>query len=262
LLGIPGGPGLAFAVASAATHVAYNVALLRSYRVGGYGRTYPVARGTSPLLVAIGGWLLAGEHLKPLQLAGVATIAAGLFSTVLVSGRPRRDERTAIAVALLTGLTIAGYSVLDGLGARRVGDPIRYVAFLFALQGLAIAAVGFAARRRDTTSVRALDLRAGIAAGTLSVAAYGIVIWAQTRAPLALVSALRETSVISAAIISTIVFHEPVARRRIVPAIAIAAGILAIASASPHGPSRPVRRPVEGSIPTAQPGLTRPISTR
>jgi drug/metabolite transporter (DMT)-like permease len=211
------------------------------------------------LLVALGGWSLAGEHLKPLQLAGVATIAAGLFSTVLVSGRPRRSDRTAIAAALLTGLTIAGYSVLDGLGARRVGDPIRYAGFLFALQGLAIAAVGFASRRRDATSVRAVDLHAGIAAGTLSVAAYGIVIWAQTRAPLALVSALRETSVISAAIISALVFHEPVARRRIVPALAIAAGILVIAAASPYGPSRPARRPVEGSIRTPAAVLTRSV---
>lgn len=238
LVGIARAPVLAFAGASAAIHVVYSVALLRSYRIGGYGHTYPLARGTSPLLVALGGWFLAGEHLSLVQLTGVAVIAAGLFAIVLVNGRPRRSERAAIAAALLTGVTIAGYTVVDGLGARRAGDPIRYVALLFALQGVMTAALGIAARRRTATPVRGVDVRAGIAAAALSMVAYGIVIWAQTRAPLALVSALRETSVISAAIISALVFHEPIARRRIAPAIAIATGIFVIATASPRSPPR------------------------
>jgi drug/metabolite transporter (DMT)-like permease len=230
IAGTPAGAAVGFAAGSAAVHVAYTYALLHSYRLGGFGRAYPLARGTSPLLVAVGAWFLADEHLDALQLAGVGTIAAGLFSLVFVGGRPQRDDWPAIGAALLTGGTIAGYTVLDGLGVRHAGNPLGYVALLFVLQGPVVAIIAAVALRGRLRQSRGGDVRAGVSAGLLSMLAYGIVVWAQTRGPLALVSALRETSVISAALISTLVFKEPYGRRRIGPAVAVVAGILLISA--------------------------------
>ena len=148
---------------------------------------------------------------------------------MFVAGRPARSEWTAIAVALLTGVTIAGYTVIDGLGVRHAHNPFGYIALLFVLQGPVVSAIAATSLRGRLRSVRAGDVRAGLIAGALSMAAYGIVIWAQTRGPLALVSALRETSVISAALISILVFREPAGRRRIGPVITVVVGVLLIA---------------------------------
>jgi drug/metabolite transporter (DMT)-like permease len=229
VLGLPRAGAYPFAVASALIHVAYNAALLRSYRLGGFSRAYPLARGSSVLLVAVGAWLIAAERLAGRQLAGVSLVVVALAAIAFASGRPRRDDLPAIAAALLTGATIAAYSVCDGLGARHSGAPPRYLALLFVLQGPMIVAAALAAPGRPRALPPIRTIRFGAAAGALSLLAYGLVIWAQTRAPLALVSALRETSVISAALIATLVFHEPVARRRILPAVAVAAGVLLIA---------------------------------
>jgi drug/metabolite transporter (DMT)-like permease len=230
LVGMPRTAAVGFAAGSAAVHVAYTYALVHSYRLGGFGRAYPLARGTSPLLVAVGGWFLASEHLDALQLAGTCTIAAGLLAIVLAGGRPARGEWPGIAIALLTGVTIAGYTVLDGLGVRHAHNPIGYISLLFVLQGPLVVAIAAALMWRRPRTPAAADIRHGLVAGLLSLVAYGIVVWAQTRGPLALVSALRETSVISAALISTLVFHEPFARRRIGPAIAVVAGIVLISA--------------------------------
>jgi len=230
VVGMPASSALAFAAGSAVVHVAYTYALLNSYRLGGFGRAYPLARGTAPLLVALGAWFLADEHLDALQLAGVCTIAAALLSLVFAGGRPSRGDYPAIGAALLTGCTIAGYTVLDGLGVRHAGNPVGYVALLFVLQGPVVAIIAAVALRGHIRSSRGDDVRAGIISGLLSMLAYGIVVWAQTRGPLALVSALRETSVISAALISTLVFKEPYGRRRLGPAVAVVAGILLISA--------------------------------
>jgi uncharacterized membrane protein len=140
----------------------------------------------------------------------------------------RRHNGTATLVATLTGVTIAVYTVLDGLGVRHAHNTLGYITLLFLLQGPVLTAIaGFTLRHRLRT-VTSRDVTAGLAAGALSLVAYGIVIWAQTHGPLALVSALRETSVISAALIATLLFHEPLGRRRLGPALAVVAGIMLI----------------------------------
>jgi drug/metabolite transporter (DMT)-like permease len=228
LAGFPRSAALPFAAGSATVHIAYTYALVYSYRLGGFGRSYPLARGTAPLLVAVGGWFLAGEHLDALQLAGTCTIAASLLAIVFVGGRPRRADGPGLAMALGTGVTIAAYTVLDGLGARHAHDPVGYLAVMMAMQGPCVGAISAAILWHRPRPISASDIRAGLLAGTLGTVAYGIVIWAQTRGPLALVSALRETSVISAALISALVFREPLGRRRIGPAIAVVAGIILV----------------------------------
>lgn len=229
IAGLPGAAAVPFAVASALIHVVYTASLLQSYRLGGYGRTYPLARGTAPLLVGAGAWLIAGEHLSALQVAGTCTIAAALTAIVFAGGRLTRADVPATGAALLTGVTIAAYTVVDGLGARHAHNPAGYLALLFLIEEPAILAIGGYRLRHRLNRSLLPDVPAAVGAGAISVLAYGIVVWAQTHGPLALVSALRETSVISAALIATLLFKEPFARRRVLPSIAVALGIVLIA---------------------------------
>jgi drug/metabolite transporter (DMT)-like permease len=225
--GLPGRTAVAYAATSAAIHIGYALALMNSYRLGAFNQVDPLARGTSPLVVAAGAYLFAGERLGVVPLAGVAILAAGLMSLALSGGRLTRAESPAVAVAVLTGLTIASYTVVDGLGVRAAHDPIAYTGLMFALQGPVFPLIAAVRRPAADWRDRAL-LRRGTAAGALSVAAYGIVLWAQSRAPLAEVAAIRETSVIFAALIGMTVFKERFGARRVAAAVVIAAGIVLI----------------------------------
>jgi drug/metabolite transporter (DMT)-like permease len=200
---------------------------MNSYRLGAFNQTYPIARGTSPLVVAVGAYFLANEHLGAAALIGVATLAAGLMSLALSAGRLSRGDLPAVGAAVLTGLTIAAYTITDGLGVRHAHDPWAYTALLFVLMGPPMVAT--AAIRRPASAWRAGGtMRRGVVAGLLSTAAYGIVLWAQTRAPLAEVAAIRETSVVFAALIGVAVLGENFGRRRVVAAVVIATGIVLI----------------------------------
>jgi drug/metabolite transporter (DMT)-like permease len=225
--GLPYRAAIPFVLTSAVIHVAYDLALMNSYRLGAFNQTYPIARGTSPLVVAAGAYLLAGEHLGAAALTGVAVLAAGLMSLAFSGGRLTRQDAPAVGAAVLTGLTIAGYTLVDGLGVRQAHDPWAYTALLFLLQGVPMA--GLAAVRRPLTAWRdRTSLERGLLAGLLSVVAYGIVLWAQTKAPLAEVAAIRETSVVFAAVIGTLVLGEGFGRRRVAAAVVIATGIVLI----------------------------------
>ena len=133
--GLPGRTAVYLAVASAVIHVGYEFALLNSYRLGAFNQVYPIARGTSPLVVAVGACFFAGEHLGVVPLAGVALLAFGLMSLALSAGTLTGTELPAISVAALTGLTIASYTVVDGLGVRAAHDPYAYAGLMFALLG-------------------------------------------------------------------------------------------------------------------------------
>jgi drug/metabolite transporter (DMT)-like permease len=229
IVGLPGSGAVAFAAGSAVVHIAYTAALLQSYRLGDFGRAYPLARGTAPLLVGLGAWFIAGEHLTALQITGTCTIAAALTGIVFSGGRLTRADLPATTVALLTGVMIATYTVIDGLGVRHAHNPLGYLSLLFAFQEPAILAIAIYRLRRRLHRRLLREVPAGLGAGAISVLAYGIVVWAQTHGPLALVSALRETSVISGALIATLLFKEPFARRRLLPSVAVVLGILLIA---------------------------------
>jgi drug/metabolite transporter (DMT)-like permease len=226
--GLPARAALGYAVASAVIHVAYNLSLMRSYRLGAFGQTYPLARGTSPLLVAVGAAIFAHEGLGALQLAGVATVAGALVALILAGGRSARPGRPATVAAVLTGVAIASYTVVDGLGVRHAGNSFAYIALLFVLEGPVLAVAAGWCRRHDPAWRSWPTVAAGLGAGLLSLVAYGIVIWAQTHGPLAVVSALRETSVISGAVIAVVFFHERFGWRRVPPAVAVVAGIVLI----------------------------------
>jgi drug/metabolite transporter (DMT)-like permease len=227
LTGLPYRAAIGFAIASAIIHVVYDLALMNSYRLGAFNQTYPIARGTSPLVVAVGAYFLANEHLSAATLLGIATLAAGLISLAFSAGRLSRQDLPAVGAAVLTGLTIASYTIVDGLGVRRAHDPWAYVALLFLLQGPPLTVV--AAVRRPASSWRDWStISRGLLAGVLCVMAYAIVLWAQTRAPLAEVAAIRETSVVFAALIGVTVLGEKFGRRRVAAAVVIATGIVLI----------------------------------
>jgi drug/metabolite transporter (DMT)-like permease len=211
-----------YLLASVVIHVFYNLLLMQCYRLGEFGQVYPLARGTSPLVVTILAAIFIHEHLALLQVGGIGVVSAGLAVLVLAGRRP---GRAAFLAAVGTGLTIAAYTTVDGVGVRLSGSPVGYIGWLMVLESLGVPMFAMARRRDVLLKQPPRILLAGLGAGALSVLAYGLVLWAQTRGALAPIAALRETSVIFGAIIATLVFREPFGRTRIAATVLVAAGI-------------------------------------
>jgi drug/metabolite transporter (DMT)-like permease len=215
-----------YLLASVAIHVFYNVLLMRAYRYGEFSQVYPLARGTSPLVVTIMAAIFVRERPSAGQLAGVLVVSAGLAALVFAGRRSAPLNRPALLAAAGTGLTIASYTVVDGVGVRASGSPAGYIGWLMLLESLGVPL--FAVIRRRDTIIRQpwRIIGSGLLGGALSVLAYGLVLWAQTRGALAPIAALRETSVIFGALIGTIAFREPFGRARIAATILVSAGIV------------------------------------
>ncbi len=215
-------------IISAALHVIYVVLLMRGYRLGDFGQVYPLTRGTSPLLVAVGAALFIGEVPHPVQLLGVLTVSAGLILLIFAGGRPSRAQPPALGAALLTGVSIAAYTTVDGVGVRAAGTTLGYAGWLFLLQGPVVPAVAYAMRGRKLLAQIRPHRTLGLTGGAFSLSAYGLVLWAQTRGALAPVAALRESSVVIAAVIGVLRFHEPFGRYRILSSILVAIGVVLV----------------------------------
>jgi drug/metabolite transporter (DMT)-like permease len=215
--------------ASIALHVVYNGMLVMLYMNGEFNQLYPLARGTAPPLVAAAAWVVANESLAPAQVAGLVLLSAGL----VVAGTGRRaGSAHAVLVALSTGAVIASYTVVDGLGVRRADSVLGYLSWLLLGSG-AIVSLGVALQRRRSGGASPFSepmMRHGSLVAGLSVGAYGLVLWAQEQGDLAVVAALRETSVVFAAAIGAFVLREHLPTRRLAAAavIAIGAGCLAL----------------------------------
>jgi drug/metabolite transporter (DMT)-like permease len=212
-----------YLLASIVIHVFYNLLLMRCYRLGEFGQVYPLARGTSPLVVTILAAVFVHEHLAWPQIAGVTVVSAGLATLVLAGRRP---SRAAFLAAVGTGLTIAAYTTVDGVGVRLSASPVGYIGWLMLLESMCVPMFALLRRRDVVLKQPPRILLSGLAAGALSVLAYGLVLWAQTRGALAPIAALRETSVIFGAIIGTLIFREPFGRSRIAATVLVVAGIL------------------------------------
>jgi drug/metabolite transporter (DMT)-like permease len=220
---MPRGDCWPYLLGSVAIHVFYNLLLMQCYRLGEFSQVYPLARGTSPLVVTILAAIFIHEHLTLPQVAGVLVVSAGLATLVLAGRRP---GRAAFAAAVGTGLTIAAYTTVDGVGVRLSGSPVGYIGWLMVLESLCVPMFAVFRRRDVLLKQPKRILLAGLAAGALSVLAYGLVLWAQTRGALAPIAALRETSVIFGAIIGTLIFREPFGRSRIAATVLVATGIV------------------------------------
>ncbi len=211
---------------SVTIHVFYYVFLLRAYAHGDLSHVYPIARGLAPLLVAILAGRIAGEHLVARESIGLVLVSGGIVGLAFARGLPRQGEWRALIYAVLTGITIAGYSVVDGIGARLSGDPIGYIAWLNLLEGPWVFIVA-AMRRRGATLVylRHFWWR-GATGGVIATIGYGIAIWALSLGAMAHVTALRETSALFGALIGAFILKESFGARRIAAAGVMVAGLL------------------------------------
>jgi drug/metabolite transporter (DMT)-like permease len=212
-----------YLLASVAIHVFYNLLLMQCYRLGEFSQVYPLARGISPPVVTLLAAIFIHEHLAFLQIAGVVVVSAGLAFLVFSGGRPSRG---AFLAAVGTGLTIAAYTTVDGAGVRLSGTSVGYIGWLMLIQSLCVPMFALVRRRNTLLKQPPRILLSGLAAGALSVLAYGLVLWAQTRGALAPIAALRETSVIFGAIIGALAFREPFGRTRVAATVIVVAGIL------------------------------------
>ena len=223
----PGVSGQAwpYIVASTVIHWGYYVFLNLSYRFADLSLAYPIARGAAPVLVALGAMLWAGEYLPPLAWLGILTISAG----IMVLALRRASEKRALGAALATSVFIAAYSVVDGIGIRLSGSPVSYIGWLFTAEAFTAAFI-FASRARVLVTLPGRTLWIGFWGGVLSGLAYALVLHAKLVTPIGIVSALRETSVIFAALIGVVFMGEGPAGRRVLAAGIVAAGIVLLAA--------------------------------
>jgi drug/metabolite transporter (DMT)-like permease len=229
LVGLPIPPAWPYVLASVAIHIVYYLALAQAYRYGDLSQVYPIARGTAPLMTAGLATLWLGEGLGPYGWIGVTVLAAGIL-LLAVRGRRAHQQFDArsIGFALLTSLTITAYTLVDGIGARISGSALQYTVWLFVLSGGSMAIYGFARVGRRLTADFVANWKLAIGGAALSTAAYGIAIWAMTVAPIALVAALRETSVLFAALLGMVLLREPVLPARIAAACLVLAGVVLV----------------------------------
>lgn len=224
---LPAAGAWPYLVASAILHVGYQALLMRSFTLGDFGQMYPIARGTAPLVVTLLAAVFVHEMPDGRQLAGVAVASAGLVGVALwgIRGSESRPDWPALVAAVATGLSIAAYTVVDGVGVRASATPLGYIAWLMILEGLAVPTYTLCVRRGRLAAQLKPFVGRGLLGAGMSVAAYGLVLWAQTKAPLALIAALRESSIIVGAAIGALFFKERFGAPRIAAAGLMVVGI-------------------------------------
>jgi drug/metabolite transporter (DMT)-like permease len=223
-VGWPAQAAWPFLFASMFVHCAYWTCLIKSYDAGDLSHIYTLSRGSAPLLVAVGAAVAVREIPSPADAAGIVLVSAG----VLCVGISPRASLRATAWALTTGACIASYSLIDALGARASGDAASYVGCGTVLMSVPLAMFAVFRRGPRLYSDILRDPWRGLAAGAISSAGYGIVLWAQTIAPIAQVTALRETSVVFGALLSWLALKEAMGLRRWFGALIVAGGALLI----------------------------------
>jgi len=216
-----------FLAASTLPQIAYYFLIGKIYRTSDLGLAYPVMRGTAPLFVTVANAILFGEILSPLGFLGVACICSGVL--LIAGGRFRRAHSGAtVMMAIGTAIVIASYTVLDGIGVRLSGSPVAYTLWIFFLTGLPMAGWGLLRHRAQLLQSIRSSPWTPLGGGGASLLSYGIAVWAMTRAPVAAVAALRETSILFAALISMALLREKVTWDRIAAAMLLTAGAVAI----------------------------------
>jgi len=226
LTGLPPAGTWGYIVASALLHLAYLGGLLASYQLGQFSQMYPLARGTSPWVVAVVSIVVLHQHLAVIELAGVLLISGGRIGLVFI-GRPGRRQLPALLAAFGTGLMIASYTVVDGVAVHKM--PVAtYMGWVFMLQGFAVPLAVVLWRGPQAFNLPKPAIFSGLFGGVVSMAAYGLVLWAQTRGTLAAIAALRETSIIFGALIGTLFFNERFGPKRAAAAAVVVTGIILI----------------------------------
>jgi drug/metabolite transporter (DMT)-like permease len=223
----PAGPAWPYILASVVIHIAYYFALVGAYRAGDLSHGYPIMRGVAPLIVSVSALAWLGEAPQPSVWLGVLLICGGVLSLGF-AGFHWRDSRTSTAWALSNAVIIALYTLVDATGVRLSQSPVGYVLWLFVLDALPFPLLVLLSRKGQLLAYAARHWQRGLLGGVLSAGAYGVALWAMTRAPVAAVAALRETSVIFAALIGAWLLREGHIARRLVGAATVALGVVAL----------------------------------
>jgi len=225
-VGLPPAAAWPFLLMSLVIHVAYYTALAGAYEHGDMSLTYPLMRGLAPLLVALSASTVLGEQLTPGGWIGVLAISAGVL-TLGFSPQALAAPK-AIAFALANAVTIMLYTLVDAQGVRHSGHALQYVATLFMLDGWPFALLVFARRRGRVLAYAKVRWPLALGGAIASLASYGIALWAMTRAPVATVSALRETSVLFGALLGVWLLKETFTLRRAIGTCVIVAGMMSL----------------------------------
>jgi drug/metabolite transporter (DMT)-like permease len=224
VIGAPAADAVPYLLGSAIVHVAYSLLLTRAYAATDLSVAYPVARGISPLLTALGGAVLLDDPLNGTGYAGVALVTIGLIGLGLTAGR-----RRGLGWAVATGVAITSYTLIDAAGVRAGEESLRYVIGLMATSGALLTTVVFAARGgRLMAAARRAGWPGLIGAGLASLAAYALVLAAIRLAAVGHVAGLREASVVFGAIGGWVILHEPLGARRTTGASVVAAGLIVL----------------------------------
>ena len=213
-------------VASTILHVGYQLYLLRAYRVGDLSLVYPIARGTAPVIVALVAVFLLGEALSPVHVLAVGLISIGIISLVFVRDSDGLRNSKAASLALITSGFVAGYSLVDGLGARLSGAPVAFYAWGTILNAVVFAIVMAMTQPGLLQRVWPEARTTALIGGSASFIAYAIAIWAFTQAPIAVVAALRETSIMFALFIGVIVMKERFSLIKLVSTVLTVSGAI------------------------------------
>ena len=231
--GLPPVAAWPYMAASLLIHIGYYIALTGAYKHGDLSLTYPVMRGCAPLLVAMGSLSFIGEAISATAWAGVALLCVGVVTLGLSPSALRENDEgrrgKALGFALANAAIIALYTVIDGLGVRISGDALAYVATLFLFDGIPFLLLVLWRRpgqRRAALGYMAGRWKLALVGSAASLGSYGIALWAMTRAPIAIVAALRETSVLFAAVIGALFLREAFGWQRAAGTLVIVAGVM------------------------------------
>ncbi len=215
-------------VTSLIIHVGYRLFLVMAYDAGDLAQTYPLARGAAPLMTTVGAIFLVGEIPARLAVIGIVLLSAGTVLMSLRGGQLGKLNRRAVGFALTTSVFIAGYTLTDGNGARLASSASSYAAWLFLCDGLCSMTFGFWFRGRALLPILRKEWKLGLLTGMLSAGSYWIAMWAMTKAPIASVAALRETSILFAMLISVVALGEKATAWRGAAALLIVGGMVAL----------------------------------
>ena len=219
----PSAASVPFMVASTVLQVIYTVLVAKTYQISDMSQTYPLMRGTAPLLVAIISVLFLDDHLSPLAWCGIAVICTAILGMAF---NGRSGSQLGIILALFNACIIAGYTLIDGTGVRLSGTAFGYTLWSFFLNGSTLLCWAMIARRREASRYLVKHWKKGLLGGLGTMGSYGLALWAMTQAPLAVVAALRESSILFGAIIAWLLLKERVSGLRFVAAGGIAAGAI------------------------------------
>jgi len=217
-----------YLAASTVVQLAYWSLLVAAYRNSDMSQAYPLMRGSAPLLVALVSGPLIGETLHPAQWLAVACICGGILGLYLNGRTGRPDAPRATMFALLNACMIAAFTLIDGAGVRQSHSPVAYTMWVFLLTGIGLGARTAFTRPGQLWPYARAHPFIALAGGVANLGSYGLALWAMTRAPVAAVAALRESSILFAVAIAALVLREPVSRGRLAAVALVACGAVAM----------------------------------